>query len=135
LQSSSEDSTPDRASPTLLLLNWNLYKWRTTSRVWCLDFHYEGVFIGVNGTSTDLDRSVWRQVEVGRPSHVAGRSGGTASTDSAFSSLRRCMATKALAEPPQTLTGRPTPGPTQPGVWPTWSMCPIHPRGDDDFDI
>jgi hypothetical protein len=43
LRSSSEDSirlsTPDRASPTLLLLNWNLYKWRTISIVWCFEFH------------------------------------------------------------------------------------------------
>jgi hypothetical protein len=32
-----------------------------------------GVFIGVNGTSIDLERLVWRQV-------VAGRPGGAAST-------------------------------------------------------
>jgi hypothetical protein len=32
------------------------------------------VFIGVNRTTTDLERSVWRQV-------VAGRPGGVASTD------------------------------------------------------
>jgi hypothetical protein len=31
-------STPDRASPALLLLNRNLYKWRTTSSVCCIDF-------------------------------------------------------------------------------------------------
>jgi hypothetical protein len=35
-------STSDRASPTLLLLNRNLYKWRTTSSVCCVDFHCEG---------------------------------------------------------------------------------------------
>jgi hypothetical protein len=35
-------STLDRASPALLLLNQNLYMWRTTSRVWYLDFHHEG---------------------------------------------------------------------------------------------
>jgi hypothetical protein len=35
--------------------------------VWCIDFHYEGVFIGVNGTSTDLERSVLCQVVAGRP--------------------------------------------------------------------
>jgi hypothetical protein len=45
------------------------------------------------------------------------------------------MATKALAEPPQTLAGRAALGPTQANVWPTWSTCQIHPRGDDDFDI
>jgi hypothetical protein len=33
-----------------------------------------GIFIGVNGTSTDLERSVWHQV-------VAGRTSGAASTD------------------------------------------------------
>jgi hypothetical protein len=60
------------------------------------------VFIEVNGTSTDLERSVWRQVEAGWPSHVAGRSGGAASTNSAFSSSCRHMATKARAELPQT---------------------------------
>jgi hypothetical protein len=26
----------------LLLLNWNLYKWRTTKWVWCVDFHRAG---------------------------------------------------------------------------------------------
>jgi hypothetical protein len=51
-------STPDRALPALLLLNQNLYRWRTISRVWCVDIHHEGVFIGVNGTPTDLDKSV-----------------------------------------------------------------------------
>jgi hypothetical protein len=117
-RSSSEDLTrlltPDRASPVLLLLNQIVYKWRTTKRVWCVNFHCEGVFIGVNGTSTD----------------------------SGFSYSCRRVAMKARAEPPQTLTGRPrswagrpTPRPTRPRVWPTWSMCQIHPRGDDDFGI
>jgi hypothetical protein len=32
-----------------------------------------GVFLGVNGTSTDLERSVWPQVVAERPSHMAGR--------------------------------------------------------------
>jgi hypothetical protein len=45
--------------------------WRTTSRVWYLDFHREGVFKGVNGTSTNLDRSVWHQVVVGQPARAA----------------------------------------------------------------
>jgi hypothetical protein len=121
----------------LLQLNQNLYKWRNTSRVWCVNFHRRGggVFIDANGTSTDLERSVWRQVEAGRP-------GGAASTDFAFSSSCRCVATKARAKPPQTLAdrlrswaGRPAPEPTHLGVWPTWSTCQIHPHGDDDFDI
>jgi hypothetical protein len=83
--SSSEDSIglsiPDRASLALLLLNWNLYKWRTTSRVWCVYFHYEGVFIRVNETFTDLERSVWHHVVAGQPSHVADWPGGVVSTD------------------------------------------------------
>jgi hypothetical protein len=110
--------------------------------VWCVDFHREGVFIGLNGTSTDLEMLVWLQMVAGWASHVASRLGGAASTDLGFSSLYRRVATKARAEPPQTLAGRPmgcagrpAPRPTHPTVWPTWSMCQIHPRGDDDFDI
>jgi hypothetical protein len=49
--SSSKDltrlSTSNRASPALLLLNWNLYKWRTTSRMWYFGFHHEeGIYRG-----------------------------------------------------------------------------------------
>jgi hypothetical protein len=44
-------------------------------------FTVKGVFIGVSGTSTDLERSVWRQVVADRTSHVASRPGGAASTD------------------------------------------------------
>jgi hypothetical protein len=101
-----------------------------------------GVFIWVNGTSTDLEMSVWRKVVAGRPSHVASRPGGAASTNLGLSSSCRHVVTKARAKPPQTLAdrprswaGRPTPWPTRPGVWLTWSTCQIHPRGDDDFDI
>jgi hypothetical protein len=79
-----------------------------------------GVFIGVNGTSTDLERSVCHQV-------VAGRLGGAASTDSGFSSSCRHVETKARVELPQTLAGRLAPGPTRPRVWATWSTCQMHP--------
>jgi hypothetical protein len=40
-----------------------------------------GVFIGVNGTSTDLERLVWHQVVADWLGHVAGRPGGAASTE------------------------------------------------------
>jgi hypothetical protein len=40
-----------------------------------------GVFIGVNGTSTDLERLVWCEVVARQASHMAGRPGGMASTD------------------------------------------------------
>jgi hypothetical protein len=100
-------------------------------------FTMRGVFIGVNGTSTDLERSVWSQVKAGQPSHMAGRSGVGTSTDSAFSSSCRHVATKAHAKPPQTLAdwprswaGRLAPGPTRRGVWPTWSAdWPLGPLG------
>jgi hypothetical protein len=66
----------------------------------------------------------------------------TLSADSDFSSSCRCMETKARTKLPQTLAdrlrswvSRPAPGPTWLGVWPTWSTCQIHPRGDDDFDV
>jgi hypothetical protein len=105
-------------------------------------FTMRGVFIGANETPTDLDKSVWRQVVAERTSRVADRPGGSASTDLGFSSLCRRVATKARAELPQTLADRPrswasrlAPGPTQSGVWLTWSVYQIHPHGDDDFDI
>jgi hypothetical protein len=94
--------------------------------VWCVDFHRKGVFIGVNGTSTDLERSLWHQVVAGRPSRMAGRAGGAASTDFlhrlGLSSSCRRLATKARAEAPQTLVDRPLgplglgSGPLGPGV-------------------
>jgi hypothetical protein len=37
----------------LLLLNQNLYNWRTTSTVWCSDFHHEG---GIYRGEWDLHR-------------------------------------------------------------------------------
>jgi hypothetical protein len=46
-----------------------------------LTFTLRGVFIGVNGTSTDLERSVWRWVVAGRPSHMADCLGVAASSD------------------------------------------------------
>jgi hypothetical protein len=66
----------------------------------CVDFHREGVFIGVNGTSTNMEMSVWCQVVAGWLSHVLGRPSGAASTDSGFSSLCRRVATKFWVEPP-----------------------------------
>jgi hypothetical protein len=44
-------------------------------------FIMSGVFIGVNGTSPDLERSVWCQVVARWPSHVANQSSGAASID------------------------------------------------------
>jgi hypothetical protein len=100
--------------------------------VWCVDFHHEGVFIGVNGTPTNLVRSVWCQVVAWQPSHMVDRSGGVASTDSGFSSLCRFVATKAWAEPPQTLAG-----PWAQSAWGLAHLVHISntPHGDDDFDI
>jgi hypothetical protein len=52
------------------------------SKVWCVcsDFHRRGVFIGSWVSSTDLVKAVTHQVVVGRPSHMAGRPIGMAST-------------------------------------------------------
>jgi hypothetical protein len=77
-------------------------------------FTMSGVFIGVNGTSTDMEMLFWRQVVVGRPSHVVGRPGGAASTDPGFFSSCGCVATKARAELSQSLAG-------QPRSWAGWS--------------
>jgi hypothetical protein len=65
----------------LLLLNRNLYKWRTTSSVCCFDFHRRGVFIGVQGGAADLVKSVTHHVVAGRHSHVVDQPWSSASTD------------------------------------------------------
>jgi hypothetical protein len=123
LQPSEPRHSLDKATPSYYTKNGSFAS--RISKMWCVcvsTFTMRGVFIGANGTPTDLDKSVWRQVVAGRPSHVAGRPGGSASPDSDFSSCRH-VATKAWAEPPQTLAGRPrswagryAPGPVQPGV-------------------
>jgi hypothetical protein len=110
------DSTSDRTLPALLLLNRNLTSGEQQNECGVSTFTMRGLFIGVNGTSTDLERPIWHQVEAEQPSHMAGRLGGAASTDSAFSSSCIPVATKAWDEPPQTLADRPAPGPTRPGV-------------------
>jgi hypothetical protein len=107
----------------LLLLNQNLYKWRTTCIVWCLEFHRQGVFIEVIGAVTDLIKSVIRQVLAGRPSHVGDRPSSTASTHSRprvrFNCLLECVTIKKTHERLQSgadqagsLVGRPPTGPT-----------------------
>jgi hypothetical protein len=122
--------------------------------VWCVNFHREG---GIYRGEWDLHRlgevglltwrgwfgtRWWSGGQATRPAGRVERPPQTFSTDLSFSSSRRHMATKAQPEPPQTLPGRPrswadrpVPRPTRPEVWPTQSMCQIHPHGDDDFDI
>jgi hypothetical protein len=101
-------------------------------------FTVRGLFIGVNGTSTDLrgwfgarwrpsGQATWPAGWVERPPptrpspHVdvwqprLGRD-----------RLNPCPAGQGVGS---------ALGPTRPGVWPTWSTCQIHPRGDDDFNI
>jgi hypothetical protein len=68
----------------------------------CADFHQRGVFIGPRESSTDLAEAVTCQVVANRPSHVAVRLGGTASTAfcTALAFLFSCrhMSTKLQAE-------------------------------------
>jgi hypothetical protein len=105
-------------------------------------FTMRGVFIGVNGTSTDLERSVWCHVVAGWPAKPHGQ-------PAEWSSLHR-LSPPTQASPPRVdvwqpslgpnhlkpwSASQPTPGPVWPGIWPTWYTCQIHPRGDDDFDI
>jgi hypothetical protein len=140
------DSTLDsrRASPVLLLLNRDLYKWRTTSIVWCVEFHQQGVFIGVPGAITDLIKSVIHQVLAGWPSHMAGRPSSAASTNSRpwvpFHRLLESVITKEThgrlqsgAGRPGSLAGQPPTGPTR--QWPlhTTSSCQVYSQGDTYF--
>jgi hypothetical protein len=80
-----------------------------------------------------------------KPRGLAGRverPPPTFSTALAFYSSCRHVSSKSwakltqnMASQPRSLADRPILGPFQLGVWPTWSMCQIHPRGDDHFDI
>jgi hypothetical protein len=137
-------STPDRASPALLLLNRNLYKWRTTSIVWCVEFHQQGVFIVVPGAVIDLIKSVTRQVLAGWPSHMAVQPSSAASTDSKpqvpFHHLLDSVTTKETlrrlqsgADRLRSLADRPPTGPTC--QWPLHmaSSCQVYFRGDTYF--
>jgi hypothetical protein len=58
-----------------------------------------GVVIGSWGSSTDLAEAVAHQVTAGRPSHMAGRPGGMASTALVVPLSCRHMSTKPWAEP------------------------------------
>jgi hypothetical protein len=123
-------STPDRGSPVLLLLNRNLYKWRTTSIVWCIEFHRQGVFIGVLGAVADLTKLVICQVLADRPSHVVVRPSIVASTDSRprvpFHRLFESVTTKETRGRLQSGAGRP---PTRPTCqWPLHmaSSCQVY---------
>jgi hypothetical protein len=128
----------------LLLLNWNLYKWRTACIVWCVEFHRQGVFIGVPGVVTDLIKPVIHQVLVGRPRHVADRPSSVASTNSRprvpFHRLLESVTMKEThrrlqsgAGQPGSLAGWPSTGPTC--QWPlhTASSCQVYFWGDTYF--
>jgi hypothetical protein len=129
--------TSDRALPTLLLLNWNLYKWRTTRRVWCVNSISRGVFIGVPGAISDLIKSVIRQVLGGRPSDMDGRPWVTASTVSKlWVPFHRHLGNVTAEE----THGRLQCGANRPPTWPTHqrplhtaSSCQVCSRGDTYF--
>jgi hypothetical protein len=137
------NSTPDRASPTLLLNN-NLYKWRTKSIVWCVEFHRQGVFIGVPGAVTKLIKSVIHHVLAGRPSHVVGQPSSSASTDSwplvPFHRLLESVTAKETpgrlqsgAGWPGSLAGQPPTGPTRQWPFHTTSSCQVYTQSDTYF--
>jgi hypothetical protein len=124
--------------PAPLLLNWNLYKSRTTSRVWCVNSICRGgVVIGVPRVITNLINSVIHQVLADRPSHIAGRPWDVASTNyrprDPFHRLLESITAKKIherlqcgADWPGCLAGSPPTGPTH--QWPLHlaSSCQGH---------
>jgi hypothetical protein len=101
---------------------------------------------GQRGVSTNLARLVWSKWMVGRPSTwLVGHSSHPPEPSRLRSFLvnrRRDVSTKSWAKQtqapvgwPRSWDGQPAPRSTSPGVWPTWSTCQIHPRGDVHFDI
>jgi hypothetical protein len=117
-----------QASSILLLLNQNIYKWRTIGRVWYVDFH----------------QSVTRQVVAGRPSHMAERPRGPTTTNfwlqipcyRLLESVTVKPARERLqsgADWPGGLAGRPPPGSTTQRPLHTASSCKVHFWGDTYF--
>jgi hypothetical protein len=118
--------------------------WRTTSIVWCIEFHWQGVFIRVPGVVTDLIKSVIHHVLVGRPSQVVDRPSSAASINSRplvpFHYLLESITAKETLGSLQSGAGRPgsLAGrlPTRPTCqWPlhTASSCQVCSRGDTYF--
>jgi hypothetical protein len=106
------------------------------------DLHQLGEVGLVPGGGLGFGSAVCLLVVAVPPPHVAGRSTGSASTDLAFSSSCRYVATKSQVEPSYSLASRPRSwagrwplGPLGLGSGPAWSTCQIDPRGDDDFVI
>jgi hypothetical protein len=104
--------TPDRASPALLLLNRNLYKWRTTSRVWYLEFHVVGRPPSLASTDFQLRIPCYRLLESVpvKPTRE----------------MLQCGAGR-----PGSLAGWPPPRSTGQWPWHTASSCQVHSRGDN----
>jgi hypothetical protein len=135
------DSIPDRALPALLLLNQNLYKWRTTSSVSCWVRSHRGAYIGAEGSLHQLSKICLEQMDDLPTSHSSWPP-PPSSLGSFLMNQRRDVTIKSRAEPTHTLAGwprswasQPAPRPTCPRVWCTWSTWQIHPRGDSHFDI
>jgi hypothetical protein len=107
----------------------------------CHHFHNKGVFIGPWGSFTNLEKSVWHQVVAGRP---VGWSGLHRLSPPPWPSTPHVDTCPRSHGPNQHKTwsvgqgvwpaGRPL-GPFWLVVWLTQSICQIHPRGDDDFNI
>jgi hypothetical protein len=128
----------------LLLLNRIPYKWRTTSIVWCVEFHQQGGIYRSLEAVTNLIKSVIHQVLANWPSHVAGRPSSMASTDSRpwvpFHRLLESIIAKETHKWIQSgasqlgcLVGWPPIRPTH--QWPlhTASSCQVYSRGDTYF--
>jgi hypothetical protein len=110
-------STPDRASLALLLLNWNLYKGRTTCRVWYLNFRHKG----------GIYRGEWDLHQLGEVSLAPG--GGRLAGWSGhyrLSPLTRASPPRVDAWQPRLGLNRLKPWPAGHGVGPAdWPLCPL----------
>jgi hypothetical protein len=109
-RSSSECSTwlsaSDGASPALILLNWNFYKWRTISRVCYWVFSHKGAYIGVEGSLHRLGKVNLEQMD-GQPTGHFSRFSLPSSLGSFLVNQHRDVSTKSRAKLTQTLAGRP----------------------------
>jgi hypothetical protein len=132
------DSTLDSQLPTRLCLRYYskpkpLQVENNKAVSVALIFTSRGIFIGVQGGVTDLAESVTRQVVANQPSHVAGRSRSSASTDLPLGIPLYYLLESVIVKP---TCERLQSGPASQGVWPAghplgplvYDLCTLPPR-------
>jgi hypothetical protein len=124
LRPSAPHHPSDKATPSYYTKNESFAS--EISKMWCvLISTNRGVFIVVQGGVTNLVKSLTHQVVVGRPSHMAGRPCGSASTAVPFPFS--CRRVHEVTGQTDIKHGRSVRGFSQPATpWAHWSVTFAH---------